>query len=186
MTLIRDKTSTGLSGEYYVLAQLAHRGLVGALTLSNTKAVDILVSNAALRRVYKLEVKTTQKGPVRERLFGEEPSFRWPMSVKHEKVGESRLYYCFVVLAAPTTRPHFFIVPSSYVAWYVREEHRHWRASRRRAVATTSLRTFRIPLGDPDGFEDNWRVFTKRGRGPANNQLQRTRARWRRSSRPRR
>jgi hypothetical protein len=33
----------GLAGEYYVLAQLAQRGLVGALTLGHTKGVDILV-----------------------------------------------------------------------------------------------------------------------------------------------
>lgn len=40
MTL--ETTSIGLAGEYHVLAQLAQRGFVGALTLSNTKAVDNL------------------------------------------------------------------------------------------------------------------------------------------------
>jgi hypothetical protein len=40
-----DKTLTGLAGEYHVLAQLAERGIVGALTLGATKSVDILAHN---------------------------------------------------------------------------------------------------------------------------------------------
>ena len=40
-----NKNQVGLAGEYYVLAQLSARGLIGTLTLGNTKGVDILVTN---------------------------------------------------------------------------------------------------------------------------------------------
>jgi hypothetical protein len=164
LSLVTDKTGTGLAGEYHVLAQLAERGLVGALTLSNTKGVDILVSSTTLRHLFRLEVKTSRKDAARETLFGEKPFFRWPMSAKHEKLSDARLYYCFVALSTPIERPRFFIVASAYVARYVRDEHRRWRATRRHEVASTPLRKFRIPVDDPQGFEDNWGVFDGRGR----------------------
>lgn len=58
-----DHTQIGLAGEYYVLAQLTQRGLIATLTLSTTKGVDILVTNQELDRLYKVEVKTTQRSP---------------------------------------------------------------------------------------------------------------------------
>jgi hypothetical protein len=155
-----DTTPISLAGEYYVLAQLAHRGLVGTMTLSNTKGVDILVSNQSLETLYKVEVKTTEKKPIRESLFGEKPAHCWMMSAKHERIRDKNLFYCFVALQGPTMLPKFFIVPSTYVADYVRDQHLTWLASRKAKVATTPLRRFRIPIDDPHKFENNWNVFS--------------------------
>ena len=115
-----DKTAIGLAGEYYVLAQLTHRNLVATLTLSNTKGVDILVTNQDLNKLYKVEAKTTDRKPRMERLFGDRPFYVWPMSQKHEKVQDDKLFYCFVLLRDPDELPRFFVVPSSAVAEYVR------------------------------------------------------------------
>ncbi|MBI5554217.1 MAG: hypothetical protein HY917_05790, partial [Candidatus Diapherotrites archaeon] len=52
---------SNLAGEFAVLSQLAIRGLVGTLTLGNTKGVDILVLNSETNKMFKLEVKTTLK-----------------------------------------------------------------------------------------------------------------------------
>ena len=49
MTL--DKTQIGLTGEYYVLAQLSARGFIATLTLGNTKGVDILVTNQDINKL---------------------------------------------------------------------------------------------------------------------------------------
>lgn len=159
MTKVTDHSTTGLAGEYYVLAQLAHRGFVGTLTLGHTKGVDILVSNPSLNGLFKIEVKTTNKPAVRERLFGDTGFFRWVMSAKHETILDPKLYYCFVLLRAPAERPRFFIVPSKQVAHYVSNEHRCWLEARGKSKSPTSMRVFRIPVDDPDGFEDNWDVF---------------------------
>jgi hypothetical protein len=67
-----DSTQTGLAGEFYVLAQLMQHGLVATLTLGNTKGVDILVSNPDLNRLYKVEVKTGNRRPAREKFFSDE------------------------------------------------------------------------------------------------------------------
>jgi hypothetical protein len=130
------------------------------MTLSNTKGVDILVSNQSLETLYKLEVKTTENKPIRESLFSEKPAHCWVMSAKHERTKDKNLFYCFVALQGPTMLPRFFIVPSSYVADYVRDQHLTWLASRKTEVAPTTLRRFRIPIDDPHKFEGNWSVFS--------------------------
>lgn len=156
-----DKTQIGLAGEYYVLAQLAQRGLVGALTMGHCKGIDILVSDPKYKALYRVEVKTTAKAPSRESLFGKSKNYAWAMGEKHETIRDDRLFYCFVHLGDDDELPRFFIVPSKKVASYVRREHRHWRNSRTHKVAKTTLRRFRIPIHDPDGYLMNWKVFGK-------------------------
>ena len=158
-----DNTQVGLAGEFYVLAQLVQRGFVASLTLANTKGVDILVSNTTLNQLFKIEVKTTNNNPRREALFAQEPCYTWPMSAKHEHVVDAHLFYCFVALRGCEQLPKFFIVPSLYVATYVREQHAYWLRTRQQPIAETTMRTtmrvFRIAASDPLGFEHNWGVL---------------------------
>jgi hypothetical protein len=164
-----DSTSIGIAGEFYVLAQLAQRGLVASFTLANTKAIDILVFDESLDKLFKLEVKTTNLPPKRVALFSDEPVYSWPMSAKHERIAGPRLFFCFVVLQGPCTLPLFFIVPSSYVAEYVREQHQYWLRTRTRAVNPTGMRQFRIRTSDPFGFKDNWSILS--GQSPPEHQI---------------
>jgi len=152
-----DKAPIGLAGEYYVLAQLAHRNLVGTMTLSNTKGVDILVSNQKLDKLFKLEVKTTKKPASNERLFGK--NYCWVMSLKHEKIREKNLYYCFVRLKGEDALPEFYIVPSLFVAKYVRNEHKKYMKQKGYKVSPAKIRRFRIPILDPRRFKNAWDVF---------------------------
>jgi hypothetical protein len=166
-----DSTHVGLAGELYVLAQLAQRGLVASLTLANTKAVDILVFDEGVSRYSRLEIKTAGDAlKSRERYFSEEPFYAWTMSEKHECVEDPRLFYGFVALQGLQALPLFFLVPSRYVAAYVREQHRYWvRARGCEFDPTTKMRKFRIPVADPNGFRDNWPLLS--GKQPPANQL---------------
>jgi hypothetical protein len=156
-----DNTQIGLAGEFYVLAQLVQHDLIATLTLANTKGVDILVANPELNRLFKIEVKTTDSDPRYESLFSNEPCYSWPMSAKHERLIDADLFYCFVVLRGCTQLPRFFIVPSRYVATYVRAQHAYWLRTRQKPVADTTMRRFRIPASDPLGFENNWVVLAE-------------------------
>jgi hypothetical protein len=156
-----DNTQIGLAGEFYVLAQLVQHDLIATLTLANTKGVDILVANPDLNRLFKIEVKTTDSDPRYESLFANEPCYGWPMSTKHERLIDADLFYCFVVLRGCTQLPRFFIVPSRYVATYVRAQHAYWLRTRQKPVADTTMRRFRIPASDPLGFENNWVVLAE-------------------------
>ncbi len=155
-----DSVNVGLAGEYHVLDQLAERGLVGTLTLANTKRVDILVTDQRLDTLFKVEVKTTSRHPYRERLFGPDPFYMWPMSVKHESIRDPRLFYCFVALRGVGQLPRFFLVPSAHVVAYVRRQHQTWLNSRHGRVKDTTMRKFRIPVGDPEKFEGRWEIFS--------------------------
>lgn len=155
----RDKAQIGLAGEYYVLAQLAQRGFVGALTMGHTKGIDILVSDSQYKTLFRIEVKTTTKQPQHERLFGKKAFYTWAMSQKHETIRDDRLFYCFVYLGKDDELPKFFIVPSKKVAAYVKSQHQQWLKSRKSKVQDTIMRRFRIPIDDPDGYLMNWRVF---------------------------
>ena len=156
-----------MAGEYYVLAQLAQRGLVGALTLGHTKGIDILVSDSRYKTLFRVEVKTTIKKPLHEKLFGKTAFYTWTMSQKHETIKDDRLYYCFVNMGNSDELPKFFIVPSKKVAAYVRNQHNRWLKSRKSKVQDTTMRRFRIAVDDPDGYFMNWKVFGKASNHPA-------------------
>lgn len=157
-----DKSLVGLAGEYHVLAQLAERGIVGALTLGHTKGVDILVANPETGSVHKIEVKTTRLQPRKAPLFGAGRLFAWPLSAKHEVSLPGNCYFCFVHLSGPEVMPRFFVVPAAKVAEYVRWEHQYWLKSKRGVAKhrDNSMRQFRIAEHDPDHYENNWSVFT--------------------------
>lgn len=157
-----EKNIIGLAGEYHVLAQLAQRNLVATMTLSNTKGIDILVTNQDINKLYKIEVKTSSKKLVKERLFGKKPFYAWTMSEKHENIKDNNLYYVFVALRGYGELPKFFIVPSKKVARYVKWQHEYWLQSRKAKVNNTTMRKFRISVDDPNGYENNWRVFMDR------------------------
>ena len=74
-----DKTQIGLTGEYYVLAQLSARGFVATLTLGNTKGVDILVTNQEINKLFKVEVKTSTNKPSNAKHFSKKKTYHWTM-----------------------------------------------------------------------------------------------------------
>lgn len=139
------------------MAQLAHRGLVGTLTLSNTKGVDVLVLNPATGKTFKVEAKTSRTYLVGDALFGK--NYCWQMGKKHEDIKDDNLFYCFINLSDENTMPTFYIVPSKDVAKHVAETHKFWLSKPNHN--DTKLRRFRIPPDDPKKYKGNWDVFRK-------------------------
>lgn len=66
----------GISGEYFVAAELSRRGYVASLTLRNTRGIDVLASNPDATKSVGIQVKTCQ---------GVEPA--WLLNVKAEASG---------------------------------------------------------------------------------------------------
>ena len=159
-------THISLAGEFAVLSQLALRGYDANLTLSNTKGVDILVSNPHSGAMFRLEVKTNYNYGTKggsKTLFGDY-KIAWQMSEKHESWDEENLFYCFVLMMDEAKDLEFYIIPSKIVARYVRDEHQWWLkngANRK----TSKKRIFRIgtksetyPISTPflEDWKDNW------------------------------
>ena len=157
-----DKNLIALAGEYHVLAQLAERGILGALTLGHTKGIDILAHNPRTGRMRRVEVKSTRQAPVRARLWhpNSEKVYSWTMSEKHEAIDDKDLLFCFVHLSGAGSQPMIFVVPANDVARYVRSEHQIWlRARKRGPRPDNKIRMFRVEETDPHGYRDNWAFF---------------------------
>lgn len=106
---------SGISGEYFVAAELSRLGYIASITLRNTRGVDILASNQTSTRTVAIQVKTTRTNkPV------------WMMNVKAEEFKGPNHFYVFVNLRGEKQRPDFHIVPCKDVANFVTKEHRKW------------------------------------------------------------
>lgn len=106
---------SGVSGEYFVAAELSRRGYIASITLRNSKGVDILCSNDDVTRQFGLQVKTNRKS-----------NREWVLNSKSENYFADNLFYVFVNLHGTSKSPEYFIVPSKVVASYIKETHNKW------------------------------------------------------------
>src|SRR3990170_7699089 len=104
----QDKISgvlTGVSGEYFVAAELSRRGYIASITLRNTKGIDILASNQDASKSVGIQVKANS---------GKRK--KWVLNQKAEDYFGDGLFYIFVDLKEIDDSPDFYIVPSKEVA----------------------------------------------------------------------
>lgn len=106
---------SGVSGEYFVAAELSRRGYIASITLRNTKGVDILCSNADVSRQFGIQVKTNKRS-----------NREWVLNSKAESYFADNLFYVFVNLHGAQKAPDYFIVPSSEVALQAKSTHEVW------------------------------------------------------------
>ena len=135
---------TGISGEYFVAAELSRRGYVASLTLRNTRGIDILVSNRDATKSVGIQVKANR---------GEKAD--WLLNKKAEADVATNLFYVFVALRG-LDRPRFFVVPRAEVSKFVRESHREWLSTPGRAGRAhqdNDMRKFKDSAGK---FLDRW------------------------------
>lgn len=90
-----QSSSTGLSGEYFVAAELLRRGYSVGITMGNAKAIDILAEKDGNQFIIQVKAIFKKK------------NVGWPMMV--DKVNES-IFYVFVNLNGDKmTEPDYFI-----------------------------------------------------------------------------
>jgi len=114
----KSKTSSiliGVSGEYFVAAELSRRGYVASVTLRNTRGIDILASNEEGSKTVNIQVKT-KRFKVKD----------WMMNKKAESIKDKNMFYVFVSLNEEDKKPDYYICPSSDVARYVTRRHKKW------------------------------------------------------------
>lgn len=88
-------SSTGLSGEYFVAAELLRRGFSVGITMGNAKAIDILAEKNG--KQFTIQVKSIFK----------RKNIGWPMMKDRVEIGS---FYVFVNLNGDKmTEPHYFI-----------------------------------------------------------------------------
>lgn len=110
-----ETTLVGVAGEYLVAGELSLRGFLAAITLRNSRGVDIIASSADGSRSASIQVKTNSTG-----------QSSWLLNNKSETYLDDNHYYVFVSLKEIGVRPDFYVVPSRAVAGYVKRTHEEW------------------------------------------------------------
>lgn len=111
----KDNINTGNSGEYFVAGELARRGFIVAVPMSNVENFDILaIDRENHENQIAVQVKTTSK---KRKL--------WQLSVKNENIMGNNIFYVFVSLNN-LEKPSYHIVPSKIVAKTIKENHQEW------------------------------------------------------------
>ena len=105
----------GVSGEYFVAAELSRRGYIASITLRNTKGIDIVASSENGDKTVNIQVKTKSK-----------KGKWWLLSKKAETVKNKNIFYVFVYLNEDDKLPIFHIVPCRVVARRVKAGHKKW------------------------------------------------------------
>lgn len=128
---------TGVSGEYFVAAELSRRGYVASMTLRNTRGMDVIATNTNASRSVGLSVKTNKTSKK-----------DWMVNEKAESFHSDNLFYVFVNLKGVGQSPDFHVVPSKVVAATVYASHRAWLSKPKRsgeARKDSSMRRFKDP-----------------------------------------
>ena len=146
--MTNSKTSSiliGVSGEYFVAAELSRRGYVASVTLRNTRGIDIIASNEEGSKTVNIQVKT-KRFKLKD----------WMMNKKAESIKDKNMFYVFVSLKEEDKKPDYHICPSIEVAKSVSKGHKKWLKTPGRGGkmhVDTSIRAW----GDPDNkYLDRW------------------------------
>ena len=135
---------SGVSGEYFVAAELSRQGYVSSITLRNTEGIDILASSADASKSLSIQVKTNR---------GSRKT--WLLNKKAETKADDNLFYVFVNLNDGQT-PDYYVVESEFVAARARGDYKRWLATpgkQGQKHKANSMRTFEVR---EDGYHNAW------------------------------
>lgn len=150
---VADKNgSIGIAGEYFVVAELTRRGYVASLTSKNTKSIDALVSDKSGNQVAAIQIKTCNN-----------PNYqRWKMGSGAESNYAKSLYYVLVNLNAGA-EPLYYVVPSEYVAYSVKQSYEEWLQTpgkKGQPHNETAMRIFEfVDEDEEEQFKNAWHLL---------------------------
>lgn len=132
-----------MRGVYLVAAELVGQGFVVSTTSRNAMGADLLVTDAACKHAYSVQVKTNAK-----------PASFWLVSEKAKQLASPTHFYVFVNLRESDGAHEYFVVPSKVVAAKTRVD------KRKRST------WYGFDKRDAEQYRNAWDVFDK-GRGGA-------------------
>jgi len=126
----------GVTGEYFVAAELAQRGIVAALTLKNTPFIDILATNLETGKSANIQVKTMSISN----------DAGWHLGPKDESPsGVANHFYVLVDLKGCGKLPDYIILPKKEFSEFIKKDYDNWISGKKKDGAArkqTSMRIF--------------------------------------------
>lgn len=149
MSILRlESTLVGVSGEYFVAAELSLRGYLASVTLRNSRGIDIIASNSDASKTISIQVKSNKNGKA-----------SWILSKKSESFVECNHFYVFVALHSLGKRPDFFIVPSSDVAKYISANHANWLSGKKADGSQRKDSSMRVFTDSGNCYKEKWEIL---------------------------
>ncbi|NDK09065.1 aspartate ammonia-lyase [Candidatus Gracilibacteria bacterium] len=104
----------GVSGEYFVAAELSQMGIIATLTLKNTPKIDILATNLETGKFVNIQVKT----------MSIHNNAGWRLSKKdEEKSTIKNHFYVLVNLKGTGNLPEYYIIPQKDLAEFISNDY---------------------------------------------------------------
>lgn len=99
-TTQKDKSFLNMAGEFAVASELNRRNVLASVTYGASKAADIFALSDDLRRVVRIEVKTTPDKRTKT---------RWVLGKKITEQPSSDVFWILIQLPPPGESPRFFV-----------------------------------------------------------------------------
>lgn len=143
------KIFTGVTGEYFVAAEISRQGGIATITHKNTPDIDILASSVDGSRIVSIQVKTG-RSDIGGFIVGQA---RMRAPVKNS-------FYAFVLLKVGYP-PEYWIVPQSVVARTAELDYQNWIKGRpaQSKRAPRTLRWKRLRSRAFEKYHDNWDIL---------------------------
>ncbi|MGR2884390.1 hypothetical protein ABMX65_21845 [Vibrio vulnificus] len=144
-----ESNLVGVTGEYYVAAELSRRGYIASITLRNSRGIDIVASNSDASKSISVQVKTNSDG-----------SAKWVVNRKSEGFYSANHFYIFVSLKPLSDQPPIYhVVPSEHVAKTIKVGHQNWLSGTKKDGSPRKDSTMR-KFEDLDGkFVGQWQLL---------------------------
>jgi hypothetical protein len=153
---VRDRSAyniIGVTGEYFVAAELSRRGWIATVTLKNTPNIDVIATTLNGARSVNIQVKT--------RSIGNRQGWILNKAVE-QVVPQKNFYIAFVDLIGIDQHPDYYLIPKNIFAQWISEQHKIWleqlgREGRRhvdnpiRALHKAQLKVF-------EKYHNNWDI----------------------------
>ena len=148
----------GVSGEYFVAAELSQRGVVATLTLKNTPHIDVLATNLEKGSTANIQVKT----------MSVDNDAGWHLGPKDEEPSNIKNhFYIMVDLKGPGKIPEYIIIPQKELAIFLKEDYKNYISGKKKDGTPrkdTSMRIFdpnrRIHVKEfAEKYRNNWDIL---------------------------
>jgi|GEM_PF-2316687 len=145
------KILTGLSGEYYVAAELCRRGFFASLTLKNYPKVDLFVMHPVEQYAVPIQVKAVARG-----------KGGWGFFVPSDAAMYQGLFVFVVVGDDQHPYETFILTPQEVADRAERARHDYMTALPHRAGMKEEDQPFMLHLSELEDRRERWDVVTQR------------------------
>lgn len=144
---VYEKSLIGVTGEYYVAAELCRRGYLALLTPRNYPTTDIIVHNPKTNCQITIQVKTT---------FIESRAKKWSYMLPNEVLTHAEFFIFVAVLKTDEPKYRIYILPRERIAEISTQLHENYLKTH---PNVRREQPYTMESEELKPYEDNWKIL---------------------------